>query len=208
MRNNKFSSASDRRWQRRYERIQQRKDEEQYRKELKEQNEFDQLVNGSQPQQIRYVREGLSRFDISEPIVASAPTFTITIPEPEFDRPNRNGTVISRDVWETAMSEAAKSMDALRQSIVDAIIRIAHGEAEPTDRERVYEYIIEETLGLGHRTQDWFDAFVDVKDIGLGDRAIISADLSLAADIQEAELDTGDTDILDSFLGEFFLQGV
>ena len=36
MRKNKFNSAADRRWQRRYERIQQRKEDEAYRKEMLE----------------------------------------------------------------------------------------------------------------------------------------------------------------------------
>lgn len=188
MRRNNFSSASDRRWQRRYERIQQRKEEKQFREELKEQFELDQ------PQQIRYVREELNRFDISEPIVASAPTYTITIPEPEFDRPNRNGTVINRDVWANAWAE---------------YLRIKPSTTDPV---RIYDKLreaIEEAWENYIRTHapELFDSFVDVKDIGLGDRAIFSVDMSLAADIQEAELDTGDTDILDSFLGEFLLQG-
>lgn len=202
MRRNNFSSAADRRWQRRYERIQQRKEEEQYRQELKEQNEFDQLVNGVQSQQIRYVREELNRFDISEPIVASAPTFTITIPEPEFDRPNRNGIVINRDVWDDALAKyfGITSTPGEESARLRAV---SHDYAELSRQiTKAWEDYIQS------HAAEWFDSFVDVKDIGLGDRATFSVDMSLAADIQEAELDTGDTDILDSFLGEFFLQGV
>lgn len=197
MRNNKFSSASDRRWQRRYERIQQRKEAEQYhqyRKELKEQEEFDTLINGI-GRHVRHIRgDEISRFDISEPAVATAPTYTITIPEPDFDRPNLNGTVINRDVWDDALVEYF--------GITSTPGAVSHDYAELSRQVvKAWEDYIQS------HAAEWFDAFVDVKDIGLGDRAIFSFDMSLADDIQEAELDTGDTYILDSFLGEFLLQG-
>lgn len=201
MRRNNFSSASDRRWQRRYERIQQRKEEEQYRRELKEQDEFDQLVKGIQPQQVRYVREGLSRFNIDEPMVTTAPTYTITVPEPEFDRPNRNGTVINRDVWDDALAEyfGVTSTPGEESARLRAV---SHDYAELSRQiEKAWKDYIQS------HAAEWFDAFVDIKDISLGDRAIFSVDMSLAADNIEVELDTGDTDQLDSFLGEFLLQG-
>lgn len=216
MRNNKFSSASDRRWQRRYERIQQRKEYEQYRKELKEQEEFDKLLNGIRPQ---YIHDMDIHPWVNQQI--SSPTFTVTLPR--FDEPNRNGTVISRNTWETAMEEYAETTtDSTQHSIADSILRIAHGDADESDRERVVTYIREALEGrrngqpsrldqvreaFQRYTESWFESFVDVKDIGPGDRAMVSIDMSLAADIQEAELETGDTDILDSFLGEFLLQG-
>lgn len=201
MRNNKFSSASDRRWQRRYERIQQRKEEEQRQQELYEQFDYDQLSKGMQ--QIRYVRGAdISRFDISEPAVATAPTYTITIPEPEFDRPNRNGTVINRDVWDDALSEYFGITGAPGEEESARLRAVAHDYSELSRQiEKAWKDYIQS------HAAELFDAFVDVKDIGLGDRAMFSIDTSLAADIQEAELDTGDTDILDSFLGEFLLQG-
>lgn len=203
MRRNNFSSASDRRWQRRYERIQQRKEEEQYRRELKEQDEFDQLVKGIQPQQVRYVREGLSRFNIDESMVTTAPTYTITIPEPEFDRPNLNGTVINRDVWDDALAEYFGITSTPGEAESARLRAVAHDYSELSRRqiEKAWEDYV------SSHAAEWFDSFVDVKNVGLGDRAIFSVDMSLAADNIEAELDTGDTDQLDSFLGEFLLQG-
>ena len=216
MRKNKFSSAADRRWQRRYERIQQRKEYEQYRKELREQEEFDQILNVIRPQ---YIHDMDVHPWVNQQI--SSPTFTVTLPR--FDEPNRNGTVIPRDTWETAMEEYVETaVDTTQRSIADSILRIAHGDADESDRERVITYIREALEGrrngqpsrldqvreaFQRYTESWFESFVDVKDIGLGDRSIFSFDMSLAPDIQEAELDTGDTDILDSFLGEFLLQG-
>lgn len=201
MRKNKFSSAADRRWQRRYERIQQRKEEEQRHEELKEQFDYDQLSKGSQ--QISYVRGAdVRRFDISEPMVATAPTFTITVSEPEFGRPNRNGTVINRDVWADALAEYFGITRAPEERESARTRSVSHAYDELSSQiEKAWEEYIQTNVAK------WFDSFVDVKDIGVRDRAMFSADMSLVADIQEAELDQGDTDILDSFLGEFFLQG-
>lgn len=201
MRKNKFSSAADRRWQRRYERIQQRKEEEQRQQELYEQFDYDQLSKGMQ--QIRYVRGAdISRFDISEPAVATAPTYTITISDPELDRPNLNGTVINRDVWDDALAEYFGITSTPVEEESARLRAVAHDYSEMSRKiEKAWEVYIQS------HAAEWFDAFVDVKDIGLGDRAMFSIDMSLADDIQEAELDTGDTDILDSFLGEFLLQG-
>lgn len=216
MRKNKFSSAADRRWQRRYERIQQRKEEEQYRKELKEQDEFDQLVNGFRSQ---YIHD----MDI-HPLVnqqISSPTFTVTIPR--FDEPNRNGTVISREVWDDAMEEYTRTAtDTTQRSIADSILRIANGDADESDRERVVTYIREalERKSDGRASRwdqireayqryaesSWFDSFVDVKDVAIGDRAIFGVDLA-GAEIPEPDLDAGDSLALDSFLGEFLAPG-
>ena len=214
MRKNKFSSAADRRWQRRYERIQQRKEEEQYRKELIEQEDFDKLVRG-----VQYVHD----MDI-HPLVnqqVSSPTFAVTIPR--FDEPNRNGTVIPRDTWETAMEEYAETaVDTTQRSIADSILRIAHGDADESDRERVVTYIREALVGrrngqpsrldqvreaFQRYTESWFDSFVDVKDVSLGDRAIFGVDLAGGVEIPEPDLDAGDSLALDSFLGEFLAPG-
>lgn len=43
MQKNRFSSVADKRWQRRYERVQQRKEREQHCKEFVEKNSFDGL---------------------------------------------------------------------------------------------------------------------------------------------------------------------
>lgn len=216
MRKNKFSSAADRRWQRRYERIQQRKEYEQYRKELKEQEEFDQILNGIRPQ---YIHDMDIHPWVNQQI--SSPTFTVTLPR--FDEPNRNGTVIPRDTWETAMEEYAETaVDTTQRSIADSILRIAHGDADESDRERVVTYIREALEGrrngqpsrldqvreaFQRYTESWFDSFVDVKDVPFGDRAIFGVDLAGGGEIPEPDLDAGDSLALDSFLGEFLAPG-
>lgn len=198
MRKNKFSSAADRRWQRRYERIQQRKEYEQYRKELKEQEEFDQILNGIRPQ---YIHDMDVHPWVNQQI--SSPTFTVTLPR--FDEPNRNGTVIPRDTWEKAMEEYAETTtDSTQHSIADAMLRIAYDEADESDRERVVTYIRE---AFQRYTESWFDSFVDVKDIPFGDRAILGVDLAGGVEIPEPDLDAGDSLALDSFLGEFLAPG-
>ena len=216
MRKNKFSSAADRRWQRRYERIQQRKEYEQYRKELKEQEEFDQILNGIHPQ---YIHDMDVHPWVNQQI--SSPTFTVTLPR--FDEPNRNGTVIPSDKWETAMEEYAETaVDKTQRSIADSILRIAHGDADEFDRERVVTYIREALVGrrngqpsrldqvreaFQRYTESWFDSFADVKDVSLGDRAIFDVDLAGGVEVPEPDLDTGDSLALDSFLGEFLALG-
>lgn len=210
MRKNKFSSAADRRWQRRYERIQQRKEEERERRDRQGRDEesFEYLHN-----------QYISAFDISPP--ASVPTYTVTIPA--FDEPNRNGTVIPRDTWQTAMEEYAETtVDTTQRSIADSILRIAYGDADESDRERVVTYIREALEGRHYEqpsrfdqvreafkryTESWFDSFVDVKDVPFGDRAIFGVDLAGGAEIPEPDLDAGDNSALDSFLGEFLAPG-
>ena len=209
MRKNKFSSAADRRWQRRYERIQQRKEEERERKEIKEQEEFYQ----------QYIHDMDMHPLVNQQI--TSPTFTVTLPR--FDEPNRNATVIPRDTWEKAMEEYAETTtDSTQHSIADAMLRIAYGEADESDRERVVTYIREALDGrrderqsrleqireaFQRYTESWFDSFVDVKDIPFGDRAILGVDLAGGAEIPEPDLDAGDNSALDSFLGEFLAPG-
>ena len=151
----------------------------------------------------------------------SSPTFTVTLPR--FDEPNRNGTVIPRDTWETAMEEYAETaVDTTQRSIADSILRIAHGDADESDRERVVTYIREALEGrrngqpsrldqvreaFQRYTESWFDSFVDVKDVSLGDRAIFGVDLAGGVEIPEPDLDAGDSLALDSFLGEFLAPG-
>lgn len=49
MQKNKFSSVADRRWQRRYERVQQRRERDQCRKELSEEYDFGELTREAHP---------------------------------------------------------------------------------------------------------------------------------------------------------------
>lgn len=121
MRRNNFSSAADRRWQRRYERIQQRKEEEKERRERQESYEF----NGT------YYP------------VSSVPTFTVTMPT--FDEPNYNGTVITREAWESAMEQFSETTaDTRQRGLAESIGRIARGEADEADSSRLYTYLQEE----------------------------------------------------------------
>ena len=91
MRRNNFSSAADRRWQRRYERIQQRREEELERRDRRGRDES---------------YETISPHDLGiDALIASSPTFTVTIQRP--DEPNRNGSVISEDAWDAAWTWAA-----------------------------------------------------------------------------------------------------
>lgn len=209
MRMNRFSSASDS-WQRRYERIQERKEYEQYRRELDEQAEFDQLLKGIQMHRPQYIHD----MD-AHPLVNP----TVTITAPRFDEPNRNGTVISRDTWTSAMEEYVKTAsDTSQNSIVDSILRIANGEADESDKSDVVAYIREQMerrvdgksryelireAFQRYIDERWFGSFADVKDIPFGDRATIGIDLA-NAEMIEPDLDAGDNSALDSFLDEFF----
>ena len=86
MRRNNFTSASDRRWQRRYERIQQRREEELERRDRQGREE---------------AYEAMKFHDIGiDSLIASSPTFTVEIQRP--DEPNLNGTVISEEAWDAA----------------------------------------------------------------------------------------------------------
>lgn len=88
---NKFSSASDRRWQRRYERIQQRKREEKERKDR-------------QTQVDEFLEFGIEGYTMNP--------MTRYITYPSFDAPNRSCTVIKREVYEKALEEFRAARDA------------------------------------------------------------------------------------------------
>ena len=223
MRKNKFSSAADRRWQRRYERIQQRKEEERERKEIKEQEEFYQ----------QYIHDMDMHPLVNQQI--TSPTFTVTLPR--FDEPNLNGTVITREAYETAMREFSQSTaDTTQRSLAEALIDAANDRVDDSVMERIEAFINEQIYreftraaenyrsgleiheqatqngGRGYRTRigiidDWFDGFVDVKNVPFGDRAILGVDLAGGAEIPEPDLDAGDNSALDSFLGEFLAPG-
>ena len=244
MRRNNFSSAADRRWQRRYERIQQRKEEERERRDRQGKDDptdsfalsfptlsqqeaqrildsFNGLGNvhavppGTIEQYYLLREEQIERDRREQQTIYTSPTIAVTIPR--FDEPNRNGTVISREVWENAMAEYCETtVDATQRSLAESVREAAAtGEAPSSLWNRLYEYMKDDILEAFSRAaehyradtlDDWFDAFVDVKDVALGDRAIFGVDLA-GVEIPEPDLDAGDNSALDSFLGKFLAPG-
>lgn len=232
MRKNKFSSAADRRWQRRYERIQRRKEEE-----------LDRLDRINSDPELAYWNDLQYAYVLPEQV--SSPTVTVTLPR--FDEPNLNGTTVTREAYGHAMSEfSERNTDPTQRSIAEALGNIAHGTVNNDDIERIESYIHEHVYREFQRAEeenrarqlqdeayiqltrhnnlrgyragafvlddyyepfhddksDWVDAFVRVADYKYGDRAMFSFDL---ADISpaEVELEAGDTAQLDSFLEGF-----
>lgn len=219
MRRNNFSSAADRRWQRRYERIQQRREEELERRDRQGRDE---------------AYETISPHDLGiDALIASSPTFTVTIQRP--DEPNRNGSVISEDVWDAAwtrhMQEANRRANESRRSLSDAITSyIATDENNAEERsqlwhrirdlfyqevrnayearrvgEEVHEQATEEFRGHRAQTMVVDDYFPGTLQFRNGDYIIID-DLVPAFE-QEPELKPGDESELDSFLGNFIAPG-
>lgn len=216
MRRNNFSSAADRRWQRRYERIQQRKEEERERRERTEDY---------------YEAYYPSCHDIDiHSVIQSAPTVTVTMPT--FDEPNLNGTVITREAWESAMAEFSETTaDTRQRELAQSIGRIARGEADEADSSRIYSYLQEEIYreftraaeqyrrgeeiheqavrerpqGRGYRVQNMVvDDFCGFTFKNGGE--IIFHDLDESQE-PEQELEAGDASALDAFLGEFLAPG-
>lgn len=219
MRRNNFSSAADRRWQRRYERIQQRRGEELERRGRRCRDE---------------VYETISPHDLGiDALIASIPTFTVTIQRP--GEPNRNGSVISEDVWDAAwtrhMQEANRRANESRRSLSDAITAyIATDENNAEERsqlwhrirdlfyqearnayearrvgEEVHEKATEEFRGHRAQTMVVDDYFSGTLQFRNGDYIIID-DLVPAFE-QEPDLKPGDASELDSFLGNFLAPG-
>lgn len=230
MRRNNFSSAADRRWRRRYERIQQRKEEELYRRDMVT----------SRDEEIPYYE-----------LLQQADSSTVAVSMPRFDGPNLNGSIISRDEYGRAMVEfSERNADPTQRSLAEALGHVAHGTTTDEDIYRIESYLQEslfkellrasearraeqevveayerltrqnnpdgyhansfvlDEFGESVHTEksDWFDAFVRISDFKYGDRSIFSVDLA-DTDQTEIELDAGDTDQLDSFLGEFLCSG-
>ena len=219
MRRNNFSSAADRRWQRRYERIQQRREEELERRDRRGRDE---------------TYETISHHDMGiDALIASSPTFTVTIQRP--DEPNRNGSVISEDAWDAAwtrhMQEANRRANESRRSLSDAItayISTDENNAEERSQlwhrirdlfyqevrnayearrvgEEVHEQATEELRGRRAQTMVVDDYFPGTLQFRNGDYIIID-DLVPAFE-QEPELKPGDESELDSFLGNFIAPG-
>lgn len=214
MRRNNFSSAADRRWQRRYERIQQRKEEERERRERHESEEYYEAFYPS-----------YHDLDIQS-VIRSAPTVTVTMPT--FDQPNLNGTVITREAWESAMAEFSETTaDTRQRELAQSIGRIARGEADESDSSRIYSYLQEEIYreftraaeqyrvgeeihereargvpqGRGYRARSMFvdDGYGFTWENGT---VYFGVDLSPEPE-SEQELEAGDDSALDAFLGSF-----
>lgn len=218
MRRNNFSSAADRRWQRRYERIQQRKEEERERRERQESEEY-------------YEAFYPSYHDIDiQSVIQSAPTVTVTMPA--FDRPNLNGTVITREAWESAMAEFSETTaDTRQRELAHSLGRIARGEADESDSERINSYIQEEIFREFQRASERFHAEMEeheratrensrgrgyrVQNMVVDDfcgftfkngEGIFFHDLEENSE-PEQDLEAGDASALDAFLGEFIAPG-
>lgn len=219
MRRNNYTSASDRRWQRRYERIQQRKEEELERRD----------------RQGRYEGyETISVHDLGiDSVMASSPTFTVEIQRP--DEPNLNGTVISEDAWDAAwIRHLQRAANASRRSLSEEIVSyLATDEASTEERSRLWHRIrdlfykeiseayqaqrfgeeiheraaqeIEQHRGYRAQTMvvdDYSGMTLRFKN---GDYLYI--DDLVSAFESEPELQSGDSTALDSFLGNFIAPG-
>lgn len=219
MRRNNFTSASDRRWQRRYERIQQRREEELERRDRRG-RDADERV------------ETISAHDLGiDSLVASAPTFTITTPR--TDEPNLNGTMIPEKVWAEALIDYyCQRADESRSSLTEEVS--SHlGESNAAERSRLLERIRnafyneilsayeahragEEThehtardveQGRGYRAQTMvIDDYGGLNIRFKNDEYIIIDDIAPAFE-PEPELKAGDSAELDSFLGNFVAPG-
>lgn len=218
MRRNNFSSAADRRWQRRYERIQQRKEEERERRERQESEEYYEAFYPS-----------YHDLDIQS-VIQSAPTVTVTLPA--FDRPNLNGTVVTREAWESAMAEFSETTaDTRQRDLAQSIGRIARGEADESDSSRIYSYLQEELYREFTRAAEQYRVGEEIHERearevpqGRGYRArtmvvddfcgftfkngegIFFHDLEESLE-PEQDLEAGDASALDAFLGEFLAPG-
>ena len=212
MRRNNYTSASDRRWQRRYERIQQRREEELERRDRQGRDE---------------AYETISVHDLGiDSVMASSPTFTVEIQRP--DEPNLNGTVISEEAWDAAWTRyLQRAADASRRSLSEEIVSyLATDEANSEERSRLWHRIRDlfykeirdayearriETeirertaqVQRGYRAQtmvvdDYIGGTIRFKN---GEYLIVD-DLVPAFE-PEPELKAGDSAELDSFLGNF-----
>ena len=223
MRRNNFTSASDRRWQRRYERIQQRREEELERRDRcgRDANERVETIS-------------VHDFGIDS-LIASSPTFTVEIQRP--DEPNLNGTVISEEAWDAAWTRhLQRAANESRRSLSEEIssylatdednaeersrlwwrIRDAFykeiREAYEARRIRVGEEIHEHTardieLGRGYRAQTMvIDDYSGLNIRFKNGEYIIIDDIAPAFE-PEPELKAGDSAELDSFLGNFVAPG-
>lgn len=218
-----YTSAADRRWQRRYERIQQRREEELERRDRRG-RDADERV------------ETISVHDFGiDSLIASSPTFTVEIQRP--DEPNLNGTVISEEAWDAAWTRHLQRVaNESRRSLSEEIVSyLATGEANSKERSRLWHRIrdlfyraisdayearraeaevqertaqyTEQLRGYRAQTMIVDGVFQGTLRFRNGDYIIID-DLVPAFELEpEPELKAGDSDALDSFLGNFLATG-
>ena len=199
MRKNKFSSAANRRWQRRYERIQRRKEEEKERQE-----------NSAAEVYWPVYYPSIHDFDIPE-VIYTAPT--VTVSSPDFDRPNRNGTVINQEIWEATAEQRRQTIenenvDRIMGYIQNEIYQEFQRAAESYRRaEEIHEQAAQATAqSRGYRARtmvvDDFSGFTWEND------GYIFLDGWMQEPEPEQELEAGDSSMLDDFLNGFLTPGV
>ena len=158
MRKNKFSSAADRRWQRRYERIQQRKLEE---KECKDR----------QTQVDEFLEFGIEGYTMNP--------MTRYITYPSFDAPNRNCTVIKREAYEKALEEFWAARDAYEKEEFLRSIESATPQrgyrARSHTLDEWFDYFVDiDDLSFGDKASwsiDWCDLEYPEPELDAGDIA-------------------------------------
>lgn len=219
MRRNNYTSASDRRWQRRYERIQQRREEELERRDRQGREE---------------AYEAMKFHDIGiDSLIASSPTFTVEIQRP--DEPNLNGTVISEDAWDAAWARhLQRAANESRRSLSEEIVSyLATDEANTEERSRLWHRIrdlfykeiseayqaqrfgeeIHERAAQeieqhrGYRVQTMVVDDYSGMTLRFKNGGYLYIDDLVSAFESEPELQSGDSTALDSFLGNFIAPG-
>lgn len=193
MRRNNYTSASDRRWQRRYERIQQRREEELERRDRQGRDE---------------AYETISIHDLGiDSVMASSPTFTVEIQQP--DEPNLNGTVISEEAWDAAWTRhLERAANESRRSLSEEIVSYLKEISDAYEARRAEAEIHERTAQAqrGYRAQNMVVDDYSGVNIRFANGSYIIID-DLAPFEPEPDLKAGDSAELDSFLGNFLAPG-
>ena len=200
MRRNNFTSASDRRWQRRYERIQQRREEELERRNRQGRDDAYELIYDHDM--------GIDQLAAYAQCAAMA--------APILDAPNMSDTVIPSEVWTAAADDyqrrAVEARRNLEEEILAAMRAFRDAAMGVCEAARVGEELHERTAQdieqhRGYRAQTMVvdDGFAGTLRFKNGGYLIID-DLVPACE-PEPELKAGDSTELDSFLGNFLAPG-
>lgn len=189
MAKNRYSSAADRRWQRRYERIQRRKEEEKERRENYE-PAYAEMI------QPLYTTEEILR------MIGSSMSYTMPVTR-SVDEPNRNHTTFSVDALTSAFDayyrvrEAQEEADRRAKEAFLAGVEI-HEETARRNDGYTADYIFMDEYTCAN------DDFLR----GVKWNSISSISFELAEPEEpEQELEAGDSSMLDAFLGEFLAPG-
>lgn len=179
MAKNRYSSAADRRWQRRYERIQRRKEEEKERRENYE-PAYAEMI------QPLYTTEEILR------MIGSSMSYTMPVTR-SADEPNRNHTTFSVDALTSAFDAYYKRAKEAFLAGVEI-----HEEAARRNDGYTVDYIFMDECTCAS------DDFLR----GVKWNSISSISFELAEPEEpEQELEAGDSSMLDAFLGEFIAPG-